>query len=400
MLLMLLLAMIIGSQQAFSQAVTITLNPGWTWISYTRAETLDLETALGTFVPMDGDVIKSQYGMAEYQQGQWSGNLQQFDPGLGYMYHSLRTAPVTISFGEPAPQIIVTTAEPTDITMSSAVCGGNVASGNGDYVSIILRGICWSHNPNPTFNDNYIEVENGIGSFTISMTELPQSTTYYIRAFAVTTTETFYGEEFSFTTLDHDRVDLGLPSGTLWATCNIGAFAPWASGSYFSWGETESKDNYDWSTYQYCNGSENTLTKYCNDASYGYNGFTDGLSTLQSCDDAATVIWGTDWHTPTHEDWQELFDNTTRIWTTSSNGTYGYIFIGSNGNRIFLPVTGLRPSSGYGSYNNGYYWSSSLGTESPNEAGYFSFYSQACHIDNFPRYFGLAIRPVRSASQN
>lgn len=397
------LAMLVACLSAKAQEVTINLFPEWTWISYPNAEMLDINTALGDFVPMEGDIIKSQFSSSTYHNGYWRGGVTHFMPGWGYMYYSNRTEVVSFVFGEPAPQLTVTTAEPTGITMASATCGGNVASSNGDYVDVIIRGICWSYSPNPTFNDNYIEAGNGLGNFTIPMSDLPPNTTYYVRAFAVAGTETYYGEEFSFTTLDHDRVDLGLPSGTLWATCNIGAFAPWVSGSYFSWGETESKGIYDWSTYQYCNGSENTLTKYCNDTSYGYNGFTDSLSILQSCDDAATVIWGTDWRTPSHEDWQELLDNTTQTYTTSSNGTKGFLFRGSNGNSIFLPVTDTRPSSTYpGYYNNGYYWSSSLGAESPNNAEHFTFcYSLASyHIDNWPRYYGLVIRPVRSSSKN
>lgn len=197
-LLMLMLATTVGNQQAFSQAVTITLNPGWTWISYSRADTLDFATALGTFTPMEGDIIKSQYGFAMYQEGQWSGGIQQFYPGLGYMYYSMRTVPTPISFGEPAPQVIVTTMEPTNITTNSATCGGNVASSDGNYVFVILRGICWSTNPNPTFNDNYVEVGNGLGTFIASMTDLTIGATYYVRAFAVTANGTFYGDEKSF----------------------------------------------------------------------------------------------------------------------------------------------------------------------------------------------------------
>ena len=87
----------------------------------------------------------------------------------------------------------------------------------------------------------------------------------------------------------HEYVDLGLPSGTLWATCNVGAETPESIGSYFAWGETSTKADYDWSTYKYCNGSENTLTKYCNDANYGYNGYSDELVVLQPEDDAATA---------------------------------------------------------------------------------------------------------------
>ncbi len=402
MIMVCLLAMMAVSLSAKAQDVTITLYPGWNWISYPKAEVLDVNTAWGECVPMNGDKLQSQFSNSSFSNGQWRGGVTHFMPGWGYKYYSNRTEAVSFVFGEAAPQLTVTTAEPTEITMASATCGGNVASSNGDYVNVILRGICWSYSPNPTFNDNYIEAGNGLGNFTIPMSDLPPSTTYYVRAFAVADTETYYGEEFSFTTLDHDRVDLGLPSGTLWATCNIGAFASWASGFYFSWGETESKGVYEWSTYQYCNGSDTSLTKYCNDAYYGYNGFTDSLFVLQPDDDAATVIWGTDWRTPTSADWQELLDNTTHRYTTSSNGTKGILFRGSNGKSIFLPITDPHPSSTYPGYNNnGYYWSSSLSLDSPDEAVCFEFTSQNCYIDAiFFRYFGLAVRPVRSSSQN
>ncbi len=82
----------------------------------------------------------------------------------------------------------------------------------------------------------------------------------------------------------HAYVDLGLPSGTLWATCNIGATKPEEYGDYFAWGETSTKDTYDWTTYKYSKGDEDELTKYCDDSdygyNYGYNGFTDSLNTL------------------------------------------------------------------------------------------------------------------------
>ena len=115
-------------------------------------------------------------------------------------------------------------------------------------------------------------------------------------------------------------VDLGLPSGTLWAACNVGAVTPEDYGDYFAWGETQPKDFYDWSTYQYCNGSYNTLTKYCSDASFGYNGFSDTLSILLRENDAATANWGSDWRMPTNEEWQELYNNTTHVWTTQNGG--------------------------------------------------------------------------------
>ena len=135
-------------------------------------------------------------------------------------------------------------------------------------------------------------------------------------------------------------VDLGLPSGTKWYSCNVGVTTPWEYGDYFAWGETTTKDYYDWSTYAYGTG-ENALTKYCNNADNGLNGFTDGLTTLESTDNAATTILGSGARTPTQAEWQELVDNTTSEWTTM-DGVYGRKFTASNGKSIFLPAAGNR----------------------------------------------------------
>ncbi|MBR5726753.1 MAG: leucine-rich repeat protein, partial [Muribaculaceae bacterium] len=199
---------------------------------------------------------------------------------------------------------------------------------------------------------------------------------------------------------DHAFVDLGLPSGTLWATCNVGADTPEDYGDHFAWGETLPKDYYGWNTYQYCNGSGSSLTKYCSNSSYGYNGFTDNLTTLLPEDDAATVNWGDDWRMPTEEEWQELFQNTPYTLSTQ-NGVNGWLFTASNGNSLFLPFPGyLSSSSTYFAGNYGYYWSSSLYTPQPNYAYYlycgsdgdYGFYS------NFGRGRGLSVRAVRSGS--
>ena len=197
--------------------------------------------------------------------------------------------------------------------------------------------------------------------------------------------------------INHEYVDLGLPSGTLWATYNVGAYSPEEYGDYFAWGETQTKDNYDWSTYQYCMGSENTLTKYCNDAWYGYNGFTDNLTTLQSSDDAATVSWGMDWRMPTEEEWQELYNNTTSIWMTQ-NGVNGRLFTASNGNSIFLPAAGCHDGISFNNtFSNGYYWSNSLDTNQPNIAWSFNIRSgNNFGVNNFGRFYGQSVRAVRN----
>lgn len=202
----------------------------------------------------------------------------------------------------------------------------------------------------------------------------------------------------SIAVIDHEYVDLGLPSGTLWATCNVGANAPEEYGDYFAWGETQPKDYYDWSTYQYCNGSQNTLTKYCDVSSYGYNNFTDELTTLLPEDDAATANWGNVWRMPTREEWQELCNNTTVTWT-NQDGVNGYLFTASNGNSIFLPAAGCRVESNLNyAASFGFYWSSSRGITIPNKA-YHLYFPNDSYLITSPRRAGLSIRPVCSISQ-
>ncbi len=200
----------------------------------------------------------------------------------------------------------------------------------------------------------------------------------------------------------HEYVDLGLPSGLLWATCNIGADSPEDYGDYFAWGETQPKSTYDWSTYQYCMGNMNTLTKYCNHASYGYNGFTDDLTVLEACDDVATARWGSGWRMPTAEEWEELYNNTAVTWT-QQNGVNGRLFTATNGNSLFLPAAGFRgESSLYCAGSNGLYWSSSLSTLYTSSAWYFGFgsgnYSMSMNYTN--RCDGRSVRAVRTTREN
>ena len=198
---------------------------------------------------------------------------------------------------------------------------------------------------------------------------------------------------------EHAYVDLGLPSGLLWATCNVGANAPEEYGDYFAWGETTPKDTYDWSNYQYCMGTNNTLTKYCNRSNWGYNGFTDNLTTLEPSDDAATANWGDGWRMPTKAEFQELYNNTTVIWT-QQNGVNGRLFTAANGNSLFLPAAGYRYDSSLDSAGSrGIYWSSSL-YSSPNRAWDFYFSSGNYDVYDNGRVCGYTVRPVRSARQN
>ncbi len=194
-------------------------------------------------------------------------------------------------------------------------------------------------------------------------------------------------------------VDLGLPSGTLWATCNVGAQNPWDYGDYFAWGETEPKDDYSWSPYKYCNGSSSTMTKYCNKSDYGYNGFTDELTVLQPVDDAATVNMGSNWRMPTEAEVQELYDNCDWEWTSNYNGTgvSGYIVKSRiTSTSLFLPAAGYRGGAVLGAGSRGYYWSSSLDSDGPSGGRNLYFASGGVYPDGwYGRRYGQSVRPVR-----
>ena len=195
-------------------------------------------------------------------------------------------------------------------------------------------------------------------------------------------------------------VDLGLPSGTLWATCNVGANSPEEYGDYFAWGEIHPKNVYDWSTYKYCNGGWDKLTKYCDDSEFGNNGFTDNLTTLLPSDDAATANWGSDWCMPSDDQWEELLDNTTNVWTTQ-NGVNGRLFTGNNGNSLFLPAAGYRWGGSLDDVGSiGGFWSSSLDTDVPDDAWYFYFSSNYYYMRYGSRLNGQSVRAVRSTRQN
>ena len=207
---------------------------------------------------------------------------------------------------------------------------------------------------------------------------------------------------------EHEWVDLGLPSGTLWATCNIGARVPEEYGDFYAWGETEPKDNYDWSNYKWCNGSFNLLTKYCTKRAYGYNGFTDNKTELDPEDDVACVNWGPLWRMPTMKQLQELCDYCTWRWTML-NDVYGQLVIGPNGKAIFLPAAGGFSSHVYWEGENGYYWSRTLCCpdewDIPNEGegsshAYLQFFGWSrWHVWYSSRNVGHTVRAVR-APQN
>ena len=189
--------------------------------------------------------------------------------------------------------------------------------------------------------------------------------------------------------VEPEYVDLGL--SVKWATFNVGASKPEDYGDYFAWGETEPKEEYNWATYKWCEGTDKTMTKYCTNSEYGNNGFTDNKTILEPEDDAAHVLWGGKWRTPTDEELTELREKCTWTYTTR-NAIEGYNIEGPNGNSIFLPAAGFYFVDGYKSYGNGDYWSTKA--TNTNGACHLYFYSDLHIRSSSYRYFGFPIRAV------
>lgn len=185
-----------------------------------------------------------------------------------------------------------------------------------------------------------------------------------------------------------EYVDLGLPSGLKWATCNLGASRPDEYGNYYSWGETETKDTCSWDNYVFGGNEMDYSSKY---------NPTDHLNELLPSDDAATIALGSPWRMPTYEDIVELVNECSWRWTTV-NGVHGYTVTGPNGNSIFLPAAG-RNDEGRLMYQGevGNYWTSTLDT-SRYYSGRHLYFDNDEHSYIYPyrRYFGLTIRPVRN----
>lgn len=190
-------------------------------------------------------------------------------------------------------------------------------------------------------------------------------------------------------------IDLGLPSGTKWACCNVGADKPWKQGGYYAWGEYGEKTTYTIDSYRYYNKSKKTM-KYL------------GVDIAGTEYDVAHIRMGGSWCMPTHEQFMEIYYNCTRKWTTLK-GVKGILVTGHNGGQIFMPASGFireKKKVNYGDY--GYYWSSSLYTV--NNAAekdlynaydfHFSSTNWAYSLFGWSRYEGFPIRAIVSAVQN
>ena len=200
-----------------------------------------------------------------------------------------------------------------------------------------------------------------------------------------------------------DIVDLGLPSGTLWATHNVGAVNPEDYGDYFAWAETvPNKENYAWAStayayYEYNENGQSQLrfSKYNTDSQYGE---IDNLTELEPEDDAAYVNMGSSWRMPTGAQIDELLTKCTWQWT-EVNGVKGRMLTGPNGNTMFLPAAGQRSGANLSNVGSiGRYWSRDMYAVSssfrPNSAFIIYFSSGIKQKGNATRNYGYPVRPV------
>ena len=193
----------------------------------------------------------------------------------------------------------------------------------------------------------------------------------------------------------HEYVDLGL--SVMWATCNIDATKPEEYGTYYAWGETETKSDYSSDRYKYFWESSNNIFI----SKYNYSsrcGSIDGNITILPDYDVAYKKWKGSWRIPTEQEFEELLNNCSWRWTTQ-NGVTGYLVTskrtGYTDQSIFLPTTGVYyGSTNYRSGTYGCYWSSSLSAEDPFNAYQLVLTNDKCDTISCWRPYGLAIRPV------
>ncbi len=324
---------------------------GFYWFSYLR-----------TYNPTDALCVDFFYGFA------WC--IDYFPRYLGMSVRPVYGDVVSVSsvsfdttsftMYEDASKALIATVKPDNATDKSVTW----SSSNPEVATVSGSGVVTAIKAGSTT----ITVKTNDGGYTASC--------------SLTVASSSYGE---------GAVDLGLPSGTKWASCNIGASKPWEYGDYYAWGETETKYDYSWSTYKWCNGTYNSLKKYNTDSAFGT---VDNKTILDSTDDVAHVIFGEKWHIPTDTNWDELINKCTWTWTTW-NGVYGRMVTGPNGDSIFLPAAGLQSGtdlSGVGT--NGFYWSSSLDTSSLYYAWGVDFHSGNVSKDIGSRCDGFSVRPV------
>lgn len=406
-----------GGEEVGTRALSLdgtTLNAAWT-----EGETVTVYNVTRS-IELSGTLMAQSSGTSTTLEGSLTGTIENGDklklkfrsPDYDTQAGTLEYIAANCDYAEA--EVDVSDASTPSVTTTAATFINQQA-----IVKFTLR----DKADNSALNASSLTVNEGINSYTVTPTSATDVVYVAIPGFSnqtVTLTAnvgnnyymysnpsvTFANSQYYAISVKMPKsyVNLGLPSGTLWATCNVGANSPEEYGDYFAWGETVPKEEYNWSTYKYCAGaSSSRLTKYCTMSVYGNYGFTDGLTELQPEDDAATAYLGNGWQTPSREQCTELItnSNTTTIWTTQ-NDVNGRLFTSKiNGESIFLPAAGRYGDTSLEDADRcGHYWSRTnfmdeYSSSSPG-AGYLLF-SQYQFLSGTGgvRYYGSTIRPVR-----
>lgn len=242
----------------------------------------------------------------------------------------------------------ISTSAATSVTTDKFQAKAQVSY--ADHVKSLSKtpeiGVCFSStNATPSYDaDVRLRLGNEVKDYEFTIYELDPGTTYYYRTYVKLEGEVFYGDVKAITTFGEKPtvasnyilingqkfIDLGLPSGLLWAKTNVGATFSSDDGDYYAWGEIETKENYSWSTYRW----GELPSKYT---------YKDVENTLEAEDDVATIKWGKECRMPSRSEMEELRNACNWTWRTDYNNyAKGYLVTGPNGNSIFLPASGLR----------------------------------------------------------
>lgn len=271
--------------------------------------------------------------------------------------------------------------------------------------SDIQVGVCYSdENNEPTLDDLSEVVGSEIKSYEYTVSDLVTGTTYYCRSYVKIGNSVFYGDVMQVQTYGttpkstvvagHKFIDLGLPSGILWAETNVGASSKTDKGAYVAWGESSNKIEYTMAKYKYYADGE--YTKYTK---------TDAKVRLEGSDDVASVEWGATCRMPLAAEFEELLTATDYVstsWTqfideTSGEAVYGLLVVSKKYNtRIFLPASGYYSDTSESDANTtGKYWSSSRTTDmDEDDAQAFVFVQDSKSVDSEARYNGFTVRAV------
>ena len=411
MLLMVVFPMTMASHYAMAQEVTITLTPGWNWISYPNAVAMEVNDAFGDYMPMDGDVVKSEFGFAEYHNGNWVGSLTHFIPGKGYMYYSVRSEVTEFVFVKSTVSDVVT-VNPTDITNTSAVSGGFITLSESSHV--FLRGVCWGTEPNPYIDGNHTSDGTGTGSFSSALDNLTPNTTYYVRAYVVSDGGLSYGNEVSFTTelisgyivtTLTNPSEGGMVTGggsyeedatcTLIATPNEGyIFTNWTEN-----GEVVSAD----ATYSFSVMNDRSLVANFISQSGAPTGVIDGLFTINAEGDQVRFSQGNLQYQASTDTWRFAENQWEHVGTANAHisseydgwidlfgwGTSGYHNIYDNFNVNYQPYS--NSSAAVNTACNSYGYGPSTNMSDPNLTGLSVEYDWGVHnaISNGGNQTGL-----------